>query len=65
MDQTITLALWRLPRAMYRIECYFWCTGGGQPPSAKGETDKDLIEALVGGIYLLFLRTLQLGSKAT
>ena len=46
-------------------ECYLWCTGGGQPPSVKGETDKDLIEALVGGIYLLFLRTLQLGSKAT
>ena len=33
-------------------ECYFWCTGGGQPPSVKGETDKDLIDALVGGSYL-------------
>ena len=31
-------------------DCYFWCTGGGQPPSVKGETDEDLIEALVSTI---------------
>ena len=64
MDQTITLALWRLPGAKYKIECYFWCTGGGQPPSVKGETDKDLIEALVGA-SLDEMRTFCCRSKAT
>ena len=34
MDQTITLALWRLPGAKYKIECYFWCTLDGAVPGA-------------------------------
>ena len=35
-------------------DCYFWCTGGGQPPSIKGETDKGLIEALVSTYKLVY-----------
>ena len=34
MDQTITMALWRLPGTKYKIECYFWCTLDGNVPGA-------------------------------
>ena len=31
------MALWRLPGAKYKIECYFWCTLDGTVPGAPQE----------------------------
>ena len=48
--EVYSVAAWSTGRdSSMRAECFFWCTGGGGPPSAKGETDRDLIEALVSG----------------
>ena len=32
MGQTVTLELWRMPEAKYKVECYFWCTLDGKVP---------------------------------
>ena len=37
MGQTVTLELWRMPEAKYKVECYFWCTLDGKVPGAPHE----------------------------
>ena len=34
MGQTVTLELWRMPEAKYKVECYFWCTLDGKVPGS-------------------------------
>ena len=49
MGQTVTLELWRMPEAEYKVECYFWCTLDGRVPETPHENKfrQDDIEKLI------------------
>ena len=53
---SLEMIVWFLPGAEFIAQCYLWCTGDGELPSAKPESDDGLIEKLVAVVDCLPLK---------